>query len=52
MKCREGTAYYVSYSGSDGNDGLSPETARATLEKVNTATLLPGDGVYFERGGA
>lgn len=50
MPC-EGTAYYVSNSGSDENDGLSPETAWATLEKVNTATLSPGDGVYFERGG-
>ena len=47
----EGTAYYVSNNGSDENDGLSPETAWATLEQVNTASLSRGDGVYFERGG-
>lgn len=47
----EGTAYYVSNSGSDDQDGRSPETAWATLNKVNTVNLMPGDGVYFERGG-
>lgn len=46
-----GTAYYVSNNGSDQNDGSSPETAWATLEQVNTASLSRGDGVYFERGG-
>jgi hypothetical protein len=30
---------------------LIPETAWATLDKVNSATLKVGDGVYFERGG-
>lgn len=47
----DGTAYYVSNNGSDENDGLTPETAWATLEKVNLASLSRGDGVYFERGG-
>lgn len=47
----EGTAYYVSNSGDDANDGKSPETAWASLERVNTANLSRGDGVYFERGG-
>jgi hypothetical protein len=47
----EGTAYYVSNNGSDDNDGLSPKTAWATLDKVNTVSLSRGDGVYFERGG-
>lgn len=46
----EGTAYYVSSSGNDANDGRSPETAWATLKKVNDAHLSRGDGVYFERG--
>ncbi|MDR2504797.1 MAG: SH3 domain-containing protein [Oscillospiraceae bacterium] len=32
-----GTKYYVSNSGDDGNDGLSPETAWRTLDKVNGA---------------
>jgi len=46
-----GTVYYVSNSGDDGNDGLSPERPWATLERVNTAELSPRDCVYFERGG-
>lgn len=50
LPCK-GTAYYVSTSGSDDNNGLSPETAWASIEKVNTANLSYGDGVYFERGG-
>ncbi|MDR2504760.1 MAG: SH3 domain-containing protein [Oscillospiraceae bacterium] len=31
-----GTTYYVSNGGSDDNDGLTPETAWATLDKVNS----------------
>ena len=50
LTCEE-TAYYVSNNGSDDRDGLSPETAWATLNKVNTSCLSRGDGVYFERGG-
>lgn len=46
----KGTIYYVSNSGDDANDGLTPETAWATPEKVSTAKLNPGDGVLFERG--
>ena len=50
MSCT-GTAYYVSSStGDDAADGKSPETAWATLEKVNKATLAAGDGVYLRRG--
>ena len=47
----EGTAYYVSNDGNDENNGLSPQTAWATLQKVNSARFSRGDGVYFERGG-
>lgn len=50
LPCQE-TAYYVSNSGSDQSNGRSPETAWATLDKVNAANLQPGDGVYFQRGG-
>lgn len=32
-----GRTYYVSESGDDANDGLSPETAWKTLDKVNSA---------------
>lgn len=46
-----GTAYYVSNSGSDSNDGKSPETAWATTKKVSSAKLNSGDAVFFERGG-
>ena len=34
-----GTAYYVSTNGNDGNDGLSPDTARSTL-KINQPCFL------------
>lgn len=46
-----GTAYYVSNSGNDKNDGKSPKTAWATLKKVSSANLRKGDAVFFERGG-
>lgn len=46
-----GTAYYVSNSGNDNNDGLKPETAWATIAKVNRMDFKPGDGIFFERGG-
>lgn len=47
----KGKAYYVSNNGSDANNGSTPETAWATLEKVNQAKLKKGDAVFFERGG-
>lgn len=46
-----GSAYYVSNGGDDNNDGLTPETAWATLNKVEKANLKYGDAVFFERGG-
>lgn len=45
-----GTAYYVSNNGNDKNDGKSPETAWASLERVNRAQLREGDAVFFRRG--
>lgn len=46
-----GTAYYVSNEGNDENDGLTPETAWATLDRVtNAAELKKGDAVLFRRG--
>jgi hypothetical protein len=44
-------AYYVSPQGDDKQDGRSPETAWATLAKVNKARLGAGDAVFFCRGG-
>lgn len=45
-----GTTYFVSNSGNDNNDGLSPDTPWQTLEKVDEAKLSKGDGVCFKRG--
>lgn len=46
----KGTAYYVSENGNDDNDGLTPDTPWKTPEKVSTATLSPGDAVFFKEG--
>ena len=46
-----GRTYYVSPSGSDSNSGLSPGSPWQTIAKVNSAALLPGDTVLFQRGG-
>ncbi len=45
-----GTAYYVSNDGNDNAAGTSPETAWATIDRVNTANLAYGDAVFFRRG--
>lgn len=45
-----GKSYYVSNSGNDSNDGLSPETAWATVDKVNNTMFYSGDAVFFKRG--
>ena len=45
-----GTKYYVAADGNDENDGLTPETAWKTIEKVNNAKYLYGDGVFLKRG--
>ena len=46
----EGTTYYVSNSGDDNNDGLTPKTAWKNPERLNKTWLYPGDGVLFKRG--
>ena len=46
----KGTTYYVSNDGDDNNDGLTPETAWKTPNKINKVWLNPGDGVLFKRG--
>lgn len=45
-----GKKYYVSNSGDDSNDGLSPKSAWCSLERVSNTKLEFGDGVFFERG--
>ena len=47
----DGVTYYVDATdGSDSNDGLSPETAWKTIEKVNNTTFQPGDHILFQCG--
>jgi hypothetical protein len=45
-----GATYYVSNAGSDDNDGLSPRSAWASLERVNLGPYQPGDSIFFRRG--
>jgi len=45
-----GTAYYISNKGSDANDGLSPDTAFASVSPLEQVSLGYGDAVFFERG--
>ncbi len=45
-----GTVYYVAADGNDDADGLTPETAMRTLDKVSAMDLKPGDAVLFRRG--
>ena len=40
-----------SAAGNDAADGTSPATAWRSLDRVNKATLAPGDRVLFKRGG-
>ncbi len=47
-----GNEFYVDPDGDDNNDGLSPEKAWKTLNKVNNAREIEeGDAVLFKRGG-
>ena len=43
--------YYIDNAyGCDQNDGLTPETAWETLEKINATTFLPGDEILLKKG--
>ena len=44
------TTYYVSNTGNDANDGLSPGTPWQTVAKVNGSSFMPGDQILFQRG--
>ncbi len=46
----KGTTYYVSNSGDDDADGMTPETAWKTIDRVNRSWFRKGDGVLFRRG--
>ena len=45
------TTYYVDPAGSNGNDGLTPQTPWRTLLKVGISTFQPGDAILFKRDG-
>ena len=49
-KTYTGTAYYVSESGNNDNDGTSTASPWQTLDQVNAADLKFGDAVFFKRG--
>lgn len=42
--------YYVSATGNDNNDGLTPSTPWQTLSKVSGYSFNPGDIIGFKRG--
>src|SRR3954469_8303759 len=44
------STYYVSNSGSDAAAGTAIKTAWKTINRVNAATLKPGDQVLFAAG--
>jgi hypothetical protein len=46
-----GRAFYVDPAGSDSNSGTSPTSPWSTIAKVNSASLQPGDVVFFKSGG-
>ena len=46
----KGTAYYVSNSGDDNNDGKSENTPWKSFNRVSSTDLKSGDGVFFRRG--
>src|SRR5579862_1222475 len=45
------TTFYVDPARSNGNNGLSPQTAWRTLLKVGISTFQPGDVILFKRDG-
>lgn len=49
----KGTTYYVSENGNDNNDGKTPQTAWASIARVeaHSNSLKFGDAVLFERDG-
>lgn len=46
----KGTKYYISQSGDDRNDGLTPETPIKTMVRLMELYIVEGDAVLFNRG--
>jgi len=48
---RNSLTFYVSESnGNNANNGLSPQTAWKTIEKVNSGSFIAGDSILFKTG--
>jgi hypothetical protein len=50
VKDSQSCDYYVASAGSDSNDGKSPNTPWATLQKVSSMAFNAGDSVCFKSG--
>jgi hypothetical protein len=51
FSCTDKTVYYIdAESGNNSNSGHSPQSAWATLEKINQTVFNPGDKIYFRAG--
>src|SRR3954471_17978546 len=48
---RAADTYFVSPTGSDNADGLTPQTAWKSVAKVNGTTFAPGAQIFFQSGG-
>ena len=46
------STYYLSATGNDASDGLTPATSWLTIAKVNKTKFSPGDAILFKRGDA
>ena len=44
------STFYVSNNGNDSYTGLSPDSAWATLKKINNMAFAPGDSILFKAG--
>lgn len=51
IACYEGATFYVSNDGDDDDNGLSPDRAWKTIDRVNRQpSFQPGDAILFKRG--
>jgi len=46
----QAATFYISNTGNDTNDGLSPNTAWQSIEKVSSTLLEDGSSILFKRG--
>ncbi|HEU5364424.1 MAG TPA: hypothetical protein VFU62_02770, partial [Hanamia sp.] len=44
------TTYYISNDGNDSNSGTDASSPWQTINRLNSASLFPGDNVLFRRG--